>query len=70
MRRGPPTPGIHQARIFFLFPLLGGRPWRFVPGLDPAAAEELEGSMGSGARRKKRHWRKEVKCQKSQGNPI
>jgi hypothetical protein len=49
MRRGPPAPGVHQAGVFALFPLPGGRPWRFAPELDPAAAAELEGSMSSGA---------------------
>jgi hypothetical protein len=70
MRRGPPTPGIHRAGIFALFPLLGGCPRRFAPELDPAAAEELEGSMSSGASRKKWHWRKEVKCWRSRGDSI
>jgi hypothetical protein len=50
MRRGPPTPGVHWARIFALLPLPGGRPRRFVPELGPAAATELEGSMARGRR--------------------
>jgi hypothetical protein len=70
MRRGPPALGIHRVGIFALFPLPGGRPWHFAPELDAAAAEELEGSMSLGARRKKRHWRKEVKCRRSRGDPI
>jgi hypothetical protein len=45
MRRGPPTTGVHQAGIFALFLLPGGRPRRFAPELDPAAAEEVEGSI-------------------------
>jgi hypothetical protein len=49
MRRGPQAPGVHWAGIFALFPLPGGRPRRFAPELDPVAAEELEGSMSSGA---------------------
>jgi hypothetical protein len=65
MQRGPPAPGIHWAGIFALFPLPGGRPRRFAPELGPAAVTELEGSMGSGARKQEWHWRKEVKCQRS-----
>jgi hypothetical protein len=49
MRRGPSTPGVHRARIFALFLLPEGRPWRFTPKLDSAAAEEAEGSMGLGS---------------------
>jgi hypothetical protein len=70
MRRGPPAPGVHRAGIFALFPLPEGRPRRFAPELDPVAAEELEGSISSGARRKKWHWRKEVKCRRSRGDSI
>jgi hypothetical protein len=70
MRRGPLAPGVHRAGIFALFPLPRGHPRRFALELDPAAAEELEGSMSSGARRKKWHWRKEVKCQRSRGDSI
>jgi hypothetical protein len=53
MRRGPPAPGVHQAGTFALFLLPGGRPRRFIPELDPAAAEEAEGSIAWGALRKK-----------------
>jgi hypothetical protein len=35
--------------IFALFLLPGGRPRRFVPELDPAAAEEAEGSIAWGS---------------------
>jgi hypothetical protein len=70
MRRGPPAPGVHWAGIFALFPLPGGRPRRFTPELDPAAAEELEGSMSSGVWKQKWHWRKEVKCRRSRGASI
>jgi hypothetical protein len=49
MRRGPPVPGVHRARIFALFLLLGGRPWRFAPELDSTAVEEAEGSIGLGS---------------------
>jgi hypothetical protein len=70
MRRGPPAPGVHRARIFTLIPLPGGRPWRFAPELGPVAAEELEGSISFGARRKKWHWRKEVKCRRSREGSI
>jgi hypothetical protein len=70
MQRGPPAPGIHWARIFALFPLPVGHPRCFAPELDPAVAEELEGSMSSGARRKKWHWRKEVKYRRSRGDSI
>jgi hypothetical protein len=45
MHRGPPAPGVHQAGIFALFLLPGGCPRRFAPELDPAAAEEVEGSI-------------------------
>jgi hypothetical protein len=70
MRRGPPVPGVHRAGIFALFPLPGGHPRRFAPELDPAAAKEAEGSISLGAWRKKWHWRKEVKCQRSRGDSI
>jgi hypothetical protein len=53
MRRGLSAPGVHRAGTFALFPLPGGRPRRFAPELDPAAAAELEGSMSSGARKQK-----------------
>jgi hypothetical protein len=52
MRRGPPVPGVHQAGIFTLFLLPGGRPRRFAPELDPAVAEEAEGSIGLGSAEK------------------
>jgi hypothetical protein len=39
------VPGVHRAGIFSLFLLLGGRPRRFAPELDPAAAVEAEGSI-------------------------
>jgi hypothetical protein len=45
MRRGPPAPAVHWAGTFALFLLPGGRPRRFVPEPDPAAAEKSEGSM-------------------------
>jgi hypothetical protein len=45
MRRGPPAPGVHRAGIFALFLLLKGSSRRFAPELDPAAAEEAEGSI-------------------------
>jgi hypothetical protein len=45
MRRGPPAPGVHRAGIFALFLLPGGRPRCFAPELDPAVAEEAEGSI-------------------------
>jgi hypothetical protein len=70
MRRGPSALGINWARIFALVPLPGGRPWRFAPELDPAVMEELEGSMSSGVWKRKWHWRKEVKCQRSRGDSI
>jgi hypothetical protein len=70
MRRGPPTPGIHWARIFTLFPLPGGRPRRFAPELDLAVVTEAEGSIGLGAWREKWHWRKEMKCWRSRGDSI
>jgi hypothetical protein len=53
MRRGPPAPGVHRAGIFALFLLPEGRPRRFIPELDPAAAEEAEGSIAWGTLRKK-----------------
>jgi hypothetical protein len=49
MRRGLPAPGVHQAGTFALFLLPGGRPRRFIPELDSAAAEEAEGSIGLGS---------------------
>jgi hypothetical protein len=49
MRRGPPALGVHRAGTFALFPLPGGRPWRFAPELDLAAAEEAEGSICLGS---------------------
>jgi hypothetical protein len=49
MRRGPPAPGVHRAGIFALFLLPGERPRRFAPELDPAAAEEAEGSIYLGS---------------------
>jgi hypothetical protein len=69
MHRGPPAPGIHRAGTFSLFLLPGGRPRRFVPELGPAA-EELEGSMSLGAREKKWHRRKKVRCQRFRGGCI
>jgi hypothetical protein len=69
MRRGPPVPGVHQAGTFSLFLLPGGRPRRFVPELDPTA-EELEGSMSLGARKRKWHRRKRVRCRRSRGGCI
>jgi hypothetical protein len=47
MHRGPPAPDVHRAGTFALFLLPGGRPWRFA--LDPAAAEEVEGSLARGS---------------------
>jgi hypothetical protein len=70
MRRGPLAPGVHRAGIFALFPLPVGRPRRFAPEFDPAAAEELEGPMSSGEWKQKWHRRKEVKCRRSRGGPI
>jgi hypothetical protein len=70
MWRGPPAPGVHWAGIFAFFPLPRGRPRCFVREFDPAAAEELEGSMSSGEGKQEWHWRKEVKCQRSRGGPI
>jgi hypothetical protein len=70
MQRGPPAPGVHRAGIFALFPLPGGHPQHFAPELDPAAMEELEGSMSSGAWKKKWHQRKKAKCRRSQGDSI
>jgi hypothetical protein len=49
MRRGPPALDVHQAGIFALFLLPGGRPRHFAPELDPAAAEEAEGSIRLGS---------------------
>jgi hypothetical protein len=49
MRRGPPAPGIHRVGIFTLFLLPRGHPRRFTPELDPAAAEEAEGSICLGS---------------------
>jgi hypothetical protein len=49
MRRGPPTLSVHRAWIFSLFLLPGGRPRRFTPELDPAAAEEADGSICLGS---------------------
>jgi hypothetical protein len=49
MRRGPSAPGVHRAGIFALFQLLGGCLRRFAPELDPAAAEEVEGSIRLGS---------------------
>jgi hypothetical protein len=49
MRRGPLAPGVHRAGIFALFLLPEGRPRRFAPELDPAAAEEAEGSIRLGS---------------------
>jgi hypothetical protein len=49
MRRGPPTPGVHWVGTFALFLLPGGRPRRFIPEPDSAAAEEAEGSIGLGS---------------------
>jgi hypothetical protein len=45
MRRRPPAPGVHWAGTSALFLLPGGRPWRFLPELDPVVAEEAEGSI-------------------------
>jgi hypothetical protein len=69
MCRRPPVPGAHRAGTFSLFLLPGGRPRRFVPELDPAA-KELEGSMSSGARDRKWHRRKRVRCRRSRGGCI
>jgi hypothetical protein len=52
MRRGPPSGG-DRAGIFALFLLPGGRPRCFTPEIDPAAAEEAEGSIAWGALKKK-----------------
>jgi hypothetical protein len=49
MRRGPPAPGVHRAGTFALFLLPWGRPRRFAPVLDLAAAEEAEGSIARGS---------------------
>jgi hypothetical protein len=49
MRRGPPAPGVYQAGTFTLFLLPGGRPRRFIPEPDLAAAEEAEGSIAWGS---------------------
>jgi hypothetical protein len=53
MHRGPPAPGVHWVGIFALFLLPGGLLRCFTPELDPAAAEEAEGSIAWGALRKK-----------------
>jgi hypothetical protein len=53
MRRGPPAPVVHRAGTFALFLLPRGRPRCFIPELNPAAAEEAEGSIAWGALRKK-----------------
>jgi hypothetical protein len=70
MQRGLLVLGVHWARIFAFFPLPRGRPRRFAPELNPTAAEELEGTMGSGEWKQEWHWRKEVKCQRSREGPI
>jgi hypothetical protein len=70
MRRGPPALSVHRAGIFALFLLPEGRPRRFAPELDPAVAEEAEGSICLGALRKKWHWRKRVRCRRSRGGCI
>jgi hypothetical protein len=70
MRRRPPTPGVPRAGIFTLCPLPGVRPWRLAPELGPAAATEADGSISLEAWGKRWHWRKEVKCQRSRGDPI
>jgi hypothetical protein len=49
MRRGPPAPGVHRASIFALFLVPGGRSRCFTPELDPAAAEDAEGSICLGS---------------------
>jgi hypothetical protein len=49
MRRGLPALGVHQAGIFALFLLPGGRPRCFSPELDPAAVEKAEGFIGLGS---------------------
>jgi hypothetical protein len=49
MRRGPPAPGVHRAGTFALFLLPAGHPRRFIPELDPKAAEESEGSIAWGS---------------------
>jgi hypothetical protein len=49
MRRGPPALGVHRAGTFALFLLPGGRPRRFVPKPDPAAAKEAKGSIAWGS---------------------
>jgi hypothetical protein len=49
MRRGSLAPGVHRAGTFTLFLLPGGRPRCFIPELDPAAAEEAEGSIAWGS---------------------
>jgi hypothetical protein len=41
--------GIHRAGIFSLFLLPGKHPQRFIPELDPAAAEDAEGSIAWGS---------------------
>jgi hypothetical protein len=69
MRRGLPAPGAHRVGTFVLFLLPGGRPRCFAPELGPAA-EEAEGSMSLGAREKRWHWRKKVRCRRSRGGCI
>jgi hypothetical protein len=49
MHRGPLAPGVHRAGTFALFLLPRGRPRRFLPELDPVAAEEAEGSIAWGS---------------------
>jgi hypothetical protein len=48
MQRGPLVQGVHWAGIFAFFLLPGRHPRRFALELDPAAVEELKGSMSSG----------------------
>jgi hypothetical protein len=43
------VPGVHRAGIFAFFLLPGGHPRCFTPELDPAAAEEAEGSICLGS---------------------
>jgi hypothetical protein len=47
MCRETSAPGVYRAGIFALFLLPGGRPRRFTPELDPAAAEEGSICLGS-----------------------
>jgi hypothetical protein len=70
MRRGPLAPGVHWAGTFAFFPLPRGRPRRFAPEHDPAAAKELEGSMSLRARKQRWRWRKEEKCRRPRGGSI